>query len=295
MFVHEQVLSQENAVVEMGSKLCSKFRKFKRKVFFKKEKYDRLEEADKPEDFPSEIQSSVSKPLTESHRPNEKSIVKKEKSNQQDDKELIKNEETHEPTTFEDIQSSIGNLVEQLKKVSSARTAEKVTEKAEIINNLGAAYYKICDFQMSKKYYEMYLKNIGKNSSPILLQRAHCNLGCVYRRLGDFDQADEHFQAGLEISEQLQDMKSKGRLLNNMGNICEMRKDFEGAIYYHAQRRRIAETMGDWETEAKACASLGNSYQIVGNLRASIVFYERVVIWLKRKYSEYSLYSCILY
>ncbi|XP_031550542.1 G-protein-signaling modulator 2-like [Actinia tenebrosa] len=268
----------------MGSKLCSKFRKFKKKVFLKKEKYDRLEEADKPEDFPPEI-SSVTKPLTESSRPTKRSIVKKEKNNQRDDKELIKKEETHEPSTFEDIESSIVNLLEQLKKVSSAtRTADKVTEKAEIINNLGAAYYKICDFQMSKKYYEMYLKNLGKNASPFLMQRAHCNIGCVYRRLGDFDQAEEHFQEGLEISEQLQDMKSKGRLLNNMGNICEMRKDFEGAIYYHAQRRKIAETMGDWETEAKACASLGNSYQITGNLRASIVFYERVVIWLKRKY-----------
>lgn len=291
LFVDEQVLSQEEAVVKMGSKLCSKFRKFKRKVFFKKEKYDRLEEADKPEDFPSEIQSSNYKPLTESNRPNEKKSIKKEQSSRQEDKELIKNEETNDPTAIEDIEMSIGNLMEQLKRVSSARTADKVAEKAEIINNLGAAYYKICDFQMSKKYYEMYLRTIGKNASPILLQRAHCNLGCVYRRLGEFNQAEEHFQAGLEISEQLQDMKSKGRLLNNMGNICEMRKDFDGAIYYHSQRRRVAETMGDWETEAKACASLGNSYQIIGNLRASIVFYERVVIWLKRKYSKYSIYS----
>ena len=289
LFVDEQVQSQEKAVVNMGSKLCSKFRKFKRKVFFKKEKYDRLEEADKPEDFPAAagISTEDFKSITETGRPTEKSLNKKEKSNQQNDKNLIKSEETHETTAFEDIESSIVNLQEQLKKVSSARSQDNVAEKAEIINNLGAAYYKLSNFQMSKKYYEMYSKHIGKKGSPVLLQRAHCNLGCVYRRLGDFEQAEEHFHAGLEISEHLQDMKSKGRLLNNMGNICEMKKDFEGAIYYHTQRRKIAETMGDWEAEAKACASLGNSYHIVGNLRASIAFYERVVIWLKRKYSKY--------
>jgi tetratricopeptide (TPR) repeat protein len=254
-------------------------------MFFKKEKYDRLEEADKPEDIQIEFPTSSKQLPSESE--NIEKPIRKVKSNQKDDKELLKNEENQEPTTFEDIESLIVNLGEQLKKISCARTADKIAEKGEIINNLGAAHYKLCAFQMSKKYYEMYFKVIGKNGSPVLLQRAHCNLGCVYRRLGDFDRAEEHFQTVFEISETLQDIKYKGRILNNLGNICEMRKDFEGAIYYHAKRRQIAEALGDWESEAKACASLGNAYQIVGNLRASVVFYERVVIWLKRKYSKY--------
>lgn len=263
----------------MGSKLCSRFRKFKRKVLGKKpEKYDRLEEPAKEELPPDKIvvvpvDVRTEKPVDKQH----------EESNEREKKEdIVDAENTQDATANDDIENYIFTLEEELKI-----SGKKQEEKEELYSNLGAAYYRICDFTMSKKYYEMYYKIIKKSGSSELLQRARCNLGCVYRRLGEFEQAEEHFKAGLEISEEIQDKKSKGRLLNNLGNICEMKKDFEGAIYYHAQRRKVAETLGDWESEAKACASLGNAYHIVGNLRASIVFYERVVIWLKRKYRKY--------
>ncbi|KAK3709025.1 hypothetical protein QZH41_004297 [Actinostola sp. cb2023] len=272
----------------MGSKLCSKFRKFKKKVFSKKEKYDRLEEPEPKEDLPP-ADNQVDGVPVDVVKNEETVVLKQEQSSELRDKEtIIKTEQIQEPSvTHEDIESWIVILEEQLENISSICSGRKTEERQDIYNSLGAAYYRTCDFQMSKKYYEMYFKTIPKRGSLELLQRAHCNLGCVYRRLGEFEQAEQHFRNGLEISEELQDMKSKGRLLNNLGNIFEMKKDFERAIYYHAQRRKVAETLGDWEGEAKACASLGNAYHIIGNLRASIVFYERVVIWLKRKYCKY--------
>ncbi|KAM7444688.1 hypothetical protein ABFA07_006781 [Porites harrisoni] len=62
-----------------------------------------------------------------------------------------------------------------------------------------------------------------------------------------------------------------------------MQKDFESAIYYHSKRRKMAEVLKDGDREAKASASIANAYHCMGNLRKSIAYYERVILWLRRK------------
>ncbi|XP_048581019.1 G-protein-signaling modulator 1 isoform X2 [Nematostella vectensis] len=265
----------------MGSRICSKFRKFKRKIFKKSEKYDRLEEPLEKEGTDGgeiEAEAEVEPHTEEEANYNEARSENCEKNNNND------SSTPDAKSQQADIKEWIVSLEKQLKDATSICGGES-EEKSEILSNLGAAHYKICEFQLARKYYELHVKELKREQSPALLQRAYCNLGCVYRRLGDFDKAEDYFHKGIEIADEIADLKAKGRLLNNMGNIYEMKKDFEGAIYYHSQRRTIAEKLGDWDSEAKACASLGNAYHLLGNLRSSIVFYERLIVWLRQKYA----------
>ena len=182
-----------------------------------------------------------------------------------------------------DIEELIVLMKKRLKKWPFCWSEREQKRQADLLCDLGHAYYKLCKFNIARNYYEKYYESVKKLESSHFLQRAYCNLGCVYRRLGDFDKATEFLEKGLEISEELKDQRSQGRLLNNLGNIYEMKMDFETALHYHLRRRRLARRIKDGDVEAKAHASLANAYHCLGDIRRSIAFYEKVIIWLKRK------------
>ena len=184
-----------------------------------------------------------------------------------------------------DLEELIADLEEQLQKLRFNKP-----EREKLCLELGHAYFKLCKFQRAKDYYEQYFNLVKRHRSLPRLQRAYCNLGCVYRRLGEYDKAAEFLENGLAIAEELQDPRGQGRLYNNLGNICEMQKDFQGAIYYHSKRRKMAEVLKDGDSEAKACASIANAHHCMGNLRKSIAYYERAILWLKRKLGRLHIY-----
>ena len=242
----------------MGSSICSKFRKW-RKNLSKKRAVDEENAALKN----SKESVDGEKPATAKLR---------ELICQEDDEGRVV------PYTAEDLEDLIADLEKQLQKLWCNKP-----EREKLFLDLGHAYYKLCKFQSAKDYYQQYFNLVKRRRSLPRLQRAYCNLGCVYRRLGEFDRAAEFLENGLAIAEDLQDLRCQGRLYNNLGNICEMQKDFEGAIYYHSKRRKMAEVLKDGDSEAKASASIANAHHCMGNLRKSIAYYERVVLWLRRK------------
>lgn len=243
----------------MGSSICSRLRKW-RKSFSKKRGIDQQ-----------------TAPL----KVNGEGVVEKEFATERLRK-IIREEEDEDvkvvPYTKGDLEELIVDLEEQLQRLRCNKP-----EREKLCLDLGCAYYKLCKFQTAKEYYEEYFKLVKRNRSLPRLQRAYCNLGCVYRRLGEYDKAAEYLESGLVIAEDLQDSRCQGRIYNNLGNISEMQKDFEGAIYYHSKRRKIAEALKDGDSEAKASACIANAHHCMGNLRKSIAYYERVILWLKRK------------
>ena len=190
-----------------------------------------------------------------------------------------------------DIEELIAHLKRGLKRFPLFWSARERTRQAELLSSLGHAHYKLCQFNAARKYYEKYLKCVTKVGSPAHLQRAHCNLGCVYRRLGDFDKAIQFLEKGLEMARELNDLRSQGRLLNNLGNIYESKGDFRTALEYHLQRKRVAGKLRDGDSQAKADASMANAYHCLGDIRRSIAFYERVILWMRRKSGKKSKIS----
>ena len=221
---------------------------------------------------------------TASLKANEQGISKKEVATEKLRKIVRYEDDSMKvvPYTNGDLEELIVVLEKQLQKLRFNKP-----EREKLCLDLGHAYFKLCKFQIAKDYYERYFNLVKQHRSLPRLQRAYCNLGCVYRRLGEYDKAAEFLESGLAIAEDIQDSRCQGRLYNNLGNICEMQKDFQGAIYYHSKRRKMAEVLRDGDSEAKACASIANANHCMGNLRKSIAYYERVILWLKRKLGRY--------
>ena len=243
----------------MGSSICSKFRKWRKNLGSKKGK-------DQEENTILKVNAETTKdekPATNKLR----EIIRQE----DDELKVV-------PYTTLELEELIVDLEKQLQELWCNKP-----EREKLFLDLGHAYYKLCKFETAKYYYEQYFNLVKRKGSLIHLQRAYCNLGCVYRRLGNFDKAAEFLESGLAVAEELQDLRAQGRLYNNLGNVCEMQKDFESAIYYHSKRRKMAEVLKDGDREAKASASIANAYHCMGNLRKSIAYYERVILWLRRK------------
>ena len=242
----------------MGSSICSKLRKWRKNLSKK-----RAVQEENAALIVSEETVNDGKPAAEKLR----EIIRQE----DDEMKVV-------PYTTVNLEELITDLEKQLQELWCNKP-----ERVKLFLDLGHAYYKLCKFKTAKYYYEQYFNLVKRQRSLPSLQRAYCNLGCVYRRLGDFDKAAEFLESGLAIAEELQDLGCQGRLYNNLGNVSEMQKDFESAIYYHSKRRKMAEVLKDGDSEAKASASIANAYHCMGNLRKSIAYYERVILWLKRK------------
>lgn len=188
-------------------------------------------------------------------------------------------------------------LAEQVKyyeqKIKAFRKAKNTIQEAEAISNLGIVFYKASLFEQAKTCHERHLNLAQMIQNERALQRAYCNLGCTNKKLGSIDEAVECYEKGLEIAKELNDKNGEAKLVNNLGNICEQRADFDRAIYYYLQRLRIAKALKDLDGESKACASLGNVFHILGNIRESIQFYERLVACLKFKLGKILLFSSL--
>lgn len=249
----------------MGAGICSKFRKWKKSLRKRKT----------PEEEKAALNVNE-----ENHKDEEpaKEMLREIIRQEDDEMKVV-------PYTRADLEDLTIELEKELKKLP----CNKPAEKEKLFLELGHAFYKLCKFETARRYYEKYLNLVKRKRSLPRLQRAYCNLGCVYRRLGDFDKAAEFLESGLAIAEELQDLRCQGRLYNNLGNICEMQMDFESAMYYHSKRRQIAEDLKDGDSEAKASASIANAHHCMGNLRKSIAYYERVVLWLRRKLGKASI------
>ena len=78
-------------------------------------------------------------------------------------------------------------------------------------------------------------------------------------------------------------MAANGRILNNMSNVYENVGDFESAIECQLKRMDIVTDLCDVNSQIKCAASLGSFYQLMGQIRDSIEYYEKAVINLKMK------------
>lgn len=173
------------------------------------------------------------------------------------------------------------------RKIRAYSKAKDKVNEGESLSNLGILYYKASKFAEARSCHEKHLNLAKAVQNKRAEKRAYCNLGCTYRRIGDLDRAVECYEEGLRLVKELQDKVGEAKLLNNLGNILEQRNDFDQAVYCHQRRLHVAKELKDLDGESKACASLGNIYHLLGNIRESINYYEKLVACLKYKLGKF--------
>ncbi len=94
----------------------------------------------------------------------------------------------------------------------------------------------------------------------------------------------------MEIAERIEDSRGYARILNNMGNIYESQFDFDNAIECHLKRAELAADLKDADGQIKAYACLGSLYHLIGDLRKSILYYEKVIINVRVKLGKMNMF-----
>lgn len=188
---------------------------------------------------------------------------------------------------------------EELAKLQ-ADLKEKLKNRKDIkaqcvaYNNLGTAFFRLFKFDKAElcHHHHFLLSKPVTTAIPFADKRpgdkneekiALVNLGCVYKGKREFELALQTFKNALDLAEELGDLKSSARTLNNMGNIYEQVCDFDSAVECELKRMDLVTDLCDVNGQIKCAAALGSLYQLKGEIRDSIMYYEKAVINLRMK------------
>ena len=192
----------------------------------------------------------------------------------------------------EKVDAEIRELQEQLKLSLKNRRKRDKIYKSYI--DLGNAYYKLFKFDKAEACHlkHLALARETKYYNEEQVKTALTNLGAALRQQRRYDQALLAYKEALEIAEKINDLRGNARILNNMANVYEMQYDFDNAIECHKARSEVSSKLKDIDGQIKAFAALGSLYNLKGELRESIMYYEKVIINLRMKIGNYELFPC---
>lgn len=161
--------------------------------------------------------------------------------------------------------------------------------------DLAAAYYRLFRYDEAEtccwKHLSMAREKKFLNEEQV--KTALTNLGTVLKQKVLYEEALVYYKEALEIAERIEDSRAYARILNNMGNIYEVLFDFDSAIECFEKRAEIAADLKDVDGQIKAYACLGSIYHLKGELRTSILYYEKVIINIRMKLGKLSyIVSC---
>lgn len=161
-------------------------------------------------------------------------------------------------------------------------------------NRLGIAYYRLLRFNQAEICHRKHLqlsqagdpKNMmerNRKSSPVEMRIALVNIGTVFHAKQDNQLALDAYGFAMEKAEELEDKASHALILGNMSNVHRTLCDFPAAIECEEKRMDILGELGDVNGQIKCYCSLGSLYQLIGEIRNSLLYYNKAVINLKVK------------
>jgi len=181
-------------------------------------------------------------------------------------------------------------------------------------NNIGVVYLYLGNYDKALEYYrlsQVIFKEIGDKAG---LAISYINIGEVYQKSGNNTDAIAYYMKGLDLSQQIGDIDSQGVLYSELGNIYKSRNDCQFAKGFYLRSLSIFEKLGDnyrlsqvlnnlgscaiklnqlgkaqsylyrslslakkvgsWELLSDVNLSLSKYYQLLGDFRQALVYYQ---------------------
>ena len=201
-------------------------------------------------------------------------------------KEDFGNKEVNEK--FQEIQS---NLKQSLKNKKERDHIYKC------YIDLAAAYYRLFRYDAAETccWRHLNMAREKKFLNEEQVKTALTNLGAILKQKLLYEEALVYYKEALEIAERIEDKLAYARILNNMGNIYELLFDFDSAVECFEKRAEIAADLTDVDGQIKAYACLGSLYHLKGELRDSILYYEKVIINVRMKLGKTRKLNFVVY
>jgi len=201
------------------------------------------------------------------------------------------NDQTNEvmKDLIKDLRSAI-----RLNLTNPTDTTGNQKAQCRAYNRLGIAYYRLLRFNCAEICHRKHLL-ISQSGDPkdmmtrnrklnkVEMRISLVNLGTIFHIKGDNELALSAYELAMEKAEELEDKMSQALILGNMSNVHRTLCDFNTAIECEEKRMDILGEIGDVNGQIKCYCSLGSLYQLIGEIRNSLLYYNKAVINLKVK------------
>jgi len=147
--------------------------------------------------------------------------------------------------------------------------------QAEIYNILFEAYFYIDDFEHSKEYNDLILKNAQKINNKALLSTAYINFGIFYRRQRDYQSAIANYKKAMILKKELKDSAGIDILYTNLGVCYEYKGEPSKALIFYRKSFNYEKNRGNLE-------DLSNTYINLGGIFLTLNYLDSSEFYLKK-------------
>ena len=149
-------------------------------------------------------------------------------------------------------------------------SAEELSIKREVLNNLGVLYIWIGQYEKSLGIFNRILGLSRKIKNKRVIVSAYNNIALVYENLGKFDLALKYYKRNMRVEKKLGNKSGIANIYGNMGRVFGQMAKYKKSILYFKKYLKISQELNNKKNIGVAYGNLGVSYQGMGNYRKAI-------------------------
>jgi tetratricopeptide (TPR) repeat protein len=155
-----------------------------------------------------------------------------------------------------------------------AASAARGVDKAQALNNLGTAYWRLGEMENALVHFRDALAVGRRAGDGLTMGVAWNNLGNVSLDGGSYSQALAHYGQALEVSRQVNDRVSQARALGNLGIAHECLGHYEDALECQWRALAIYRQLKDDFGQITTQLNVGNIHYMLGSYDEARIRYE---------------------
>lgn len=145
---------------------------------------------------------------------------------------------------------------------------------SKILNHLnlqlGNAYYRLSDYQLSLEYCLRVIENTGDDK--VLKSKVLGKIANIYQQMGDVDISHDYKIKAIKLREEIDDQEGIANDLYDLGSLFFYQKIYDESLKYYKQAFEIAKKENFKTLFYRANAALGSTYEALGELDKSLVY-----------------------
>jgi len=153
--------------------------------------------------------------------------------------------------------------------------AKNLEDKVRTLNNLGTAYYSLCQIEIAKKYFEQALIINKEDGNRYRESDILNNLGLVYWYLGQIEKAIDYHEQSLSICNEIGYYQGECSIFVNLGRIQRQLGQINKAINYYEKAATICKDQYDLSF---ILGNLGLAYSALGQLQKAINYHKQALM-----------------
>jgi CHAT domain-containing protein/uncharacterized protein HemY len=182
------------------------------------------------------------------------------------------------PSPANELPAPVQQKVASLQaKLAAAQAAEDLHDEADALNQIGALYWGISDYQKALDLYNQAL-TVARAAKDARQQAAALNgIADSCRKQGHNDKALDTYQQALELATSSGDVRGQATALSGIGSVDYDLGQYQRALDYHNKALPLAQQAGDRDLEATILWRTGVAHYYLAEQQKALDYYDRAL------------------